>query len=154
MENTISGSMARRLKRPTKSDVVKKFTIMSDMLAYSPISPAGMADQGVSTGGKIFMIKYMRTAAMAPVTRKVMMVVLIIFPARLRLCMVATLPPMDENTMGTTMQNIRLMKTVPSGFKTVAPALMVLPSASVTTGKNQPTTAPRIMEPSMMARNA
>jgi hypothetical protein len=35
--------------------------------------------------------------------------------------MLATAPEMDENTMGTTIQNIRLMKMVPRGLNIVAP---------------------------------
>ena len=50
-ENTIKGSMARRLSRPTKSLAVKKLTIMSARVAYSPSSSAGRSVQAVSTGG-------------------------------------------------------------------------------------------------------
>ena len=64
----------------------------------------------------------MMAAAMAPVTTKVRMVVPMIFPARLRLFMVAMDPEIEANTMGTTMQNIILIKRVPRGLRTVAPA--------------------------------
>ena len=50
-ENTIRGSMARRLSRPTKSSAVKKLTIICAMVAWSPISSAGMSVQGMRTGG-------------------------------------------------------------------------------------------------------
>ena len=49
------------------------------------------------------------------------------------------------------MQNIMLMNTVPRGLRTVAPPLMVLPSAALAMGQNQPVKAPRSMAPSMMA---
>jgi len=75
-----------------------------------------------------------------------------IFPARLRLFMLATALEMEAKTMGTTIQNMRLMNTVPKGLKMVAPASNTVPSASFTTGKNQPTAAPATMAPSMMAR--
>ena len=88
---------------------------------------------------------------MAPVTAKVATVVPMIFPARLRLFILATALEMDANTRGTTMQNIMLMKTVPRGLSVVAPALITLSSASLTTGHTQPKIAPRIMEPIMMA---
>jgi len=140
--------MARRVSRPTKSEAVKKFTIMSLIVAYSPISSAGISLQGVRTGGNTFINTNMITAAMAPVITKVATVVPMILPARLRLSILATAPAMDANTMGTTMQNIILMNTVPRGFRMVAPAL------SSVTGKIQPTIAPRIMEPSIMPRNA
>ena len=95
----------------------------------------------------------MMVAAMAPVMTKVKMVVPMILPARRRLRMVAMDPAMEENTMGTTMQNIMLMNRVPRGLRTVAPALTTS-SPSFTWGKMAPTMEPRIMEPNMMARNA
>ena len=113
MENTIRGSMARRLSRPTKSEEVKKLTIISVMVACSPISSAAISAQGVSTGGNSFISTNMMTAAIAPVMTKVAMVVPMILPARSLLSMLATEPAMDANTRGTTMQNIMLMNTVP-----------------------------------------
>ena len=91
---------------------------------------------------------YMMTPAIAAVTRNVAMVTPMILPARLTLFILAMADAMEQNTIGTTTQNIMLMNTVPRGFSTVAPAL------SSVTGKIQPTMAPRIMEPSIMARNA
>ena len=141
-ENTIRGSMARRLSRPTKSLAVKKLTIMSEMEAYSPSSSVGSSVQGVSTGGKIFIRANMMTAAMAPVITKVSTVVPMILPARLRLRMLATDPAMEAKTRGTTTQNIMLMNTVPRG-------LIVVPNS----GETQPAMQPSTMAPSMMARN-
>ncbi len=96
----------------------------------------------------------MITAAMAPVTTNVPTVTPMILPARFRLCILATALEIEANTMGTTMQNIRLINTVPRGFRTVAPAWTTLPSASFTTGKNQPTRAPTIMDASMIPISA
>ena len=139
-ENTIRGSMARRVSRPTKSLAVKKLTIISVRVAYSPISSEGNSLQAVRTGGNSFTRKNMMTAAMAPVITKVPMVTPMILPARLRLPILATAPEMDANTRGTTMQNIILMNTVPK-------KLILLPKS----GQIQPTIAPRIMEPIIMA---
>ena len=61
--------------------------------------------------------------------------------------MLATALEMEANTMGTTMQNIMLMNTVPRGLRTVAPAL------SSVAGQIRPAAAPRTMAPSIMARN-
>ena len=140
-ENTIRGSMALRVSRPTKSLAVKKLTIMSEMEAYSPISSEGMSFQGTSTGGKIFISANMMTAAMAPVMTKVATVVPMILPARFMLFMLAMEPAMDTNTSGTTTQNIMLMNTVPKGFRTPAAV-----------GASQPTMAPSTIAPSMMPR--
>ena len=84
----------------------------------------------------------MITAAIAPVTTNVAIVVPIILPARLRLFILATAPEMDANTSGTTMQNIMLINTVPAGLMTAAAF-----------GQTQPNSAPRIMAASMMPRN-
>ena len=132
MEKTIRGSMALRLSRAEKSPTVKKFTIRSGMEMGSSTTPSARSLQGTRTGGMIFISTIMMAAAMAPVTMKVRMVVPMIVPARLRLRMVAMEPAMEANTMGTTMQNIMLMNRVPRGFRTVAPDLRTLPSASFT----------------------
>lgn len=116
MEKTISGSMALRLSRPTKSSVVKKFTIMSAREACSPMASVAMSVQGSSTGGTSFMTMNMMTAATAPVTTKVSTVVPMILPARFRLRTLATELEMEANTSGTTTQNIILMNTVPAGL--------------------------------------
>ena len=83
----------------------------------------------------------MMTAANAPVTTNVTIVVVTIFPARLRLDMLAIALAMDEKTIGTTMQNMRLMNTVPSGSRHFAP------------GQIAPSTHPRTIAESMMQRN-
>ena len=145
--------MALRLSRPEKSLTVKKFTIRSGMEMGLSTSPAARSLQGSRTGGISFISTIMMTAAMAPVMTKVKMVVPMILPARLRLFIVAMDPEIEENTMGTTMQNIMFRNSVPRGLRTVAPAWMTS-SPSLTCGKNQPTREPMIMEPSMMARNA
>ena len=89
------------------------------------------------------MSTYMMAAAMAPVTTKVPMVTPMILPARLRLPILATAPAMDAKTMGTTMQNIMLMNTVPKGSSTLAPEL------SSVAGNRAPTTQPATMATSM-----
>ena len=142
MENTIRGSMALRLSRPTKSSVVKKLTIISDREACSPMASVAMSVQGVSTGGKTFISTNMMTAAMAPVTTKVATVVPMILPARRRLRTLATEFAMEANTSGTTTQNIMLINTVPKG-------LMAWPKL----GKDQPAIQPSTMAASMMIRN-
>ena len=154
-ENTIRGSMARRVSRPLKSLAVKKFTIMSGSVAYSPISWEARLVQAAGTGGKTTISTYMMTAAMAPVTTKVPTVTPMIFPARFRLSMLATALEMEAKTMGTTTQNIMLMNTVPRGLSTVAPVpetMPPLPSGSA--GQTQPRMAPKIMAPSIMAKKA
>ena len=135
------GSMARRLRRPTKSSAVKKFTIISVRVAYSPISSLARSLQGTSTGGKSFIRTNIMTAAMAPVMTKVATVVPMILPARWRLSIPAMDPAMEAKTSGTTMQNIMLMKTLPR-------KALLWPQA----GLNQPSRAPATMQASRMAR--
>ena len=86
--------------------------------------------------------------AMAAVTRKVATVVPRTLPALRISPMLAMAEAMEQNTIGTTTQNIRLMNTVPSGSSTVAPALTTSPS-TVTTGQSQPTMQPATMPTSM-----
>ena len=142
-EKTMRGSMALRLRRLTKSSAVKKLTIICERVAYSPSSSAGIFCQGTRTGGTRRMSTYMMAAAMAPVTTKVPKVTPMILPARLRLPILATAPAMDAKTMGTTMQNIMLMNTVPKGSSTLAPEL------SSVAGNRAPTTQPATMATSM-----
>jgi hypothetical protein len=66
--------------------------------------------------------------------------------------MLAIAEAMEQNTIGTTTQNIRLMNTVPSGSRTVAPELTVSPSTS-TTGHSQPTIQPATIPTSIVIRN-
>ena len=143
IENTIRGSMALRLSRPTKSSVVKKLTIISEMVAYSPISSVAMFCQGSKTGGKSLTAANMMIAAIMPVTTKMPMLAPMILPARPRLDILAIDPAMDANTSGTTTQNIILINTVPNG-------LMACPNE----GNNMPTIAPRTIPPIIRARKA
>ena len=141
-ENTISGSMALRLRSPAKSPTVKKFTSRSDREAYSPISPAGISCHGVSTGGTAFISANMITAAMAPVITNTVTVTPMIRPARRIFPMLATDPAMEANTNGTTTQNIMLMNTVPRGLM-----------AAAAPGASQPRTQPSSMLSSIMPKN-
>ena len=148
--------MALRLKREAKSPTVKKLTISSAIDACSPISAVSSPFHAVSTGGKSFIKTIMMTAANAAVTRKVAMVTPMILPARLALCMFAIDDEIEQNTMGTAMQNIRFRNTVPSGSSTVAPlsTIIVSPSTtSMTAGQIAPTTQPATMPVSIRIRN-
>ena len=53
---------------------------------------------------------------MPAVIQKVAIVVPMIFPARFAFCIFAMAEEMEQNTIGTTTQNIRLVKMVPRGF--------------------------------------
>ena len=90
--------------------------------------------------------------AMAAVTRKVATVVPRTLPALRISPMLAMAEAMEQKTIGTTTQNIRLMNTVPSGSSTVAPALTTSPS-TVTTGHSQPTMQPATIPTSMESMN-
>ena len=84
---------------------------------------------------------YMSTAAMAAVTMKVATVTPSTLPARLTLPMFAMAEAMEQNTIGTTTQNIMFMNTVPSGSRQVAP------------GQTAPTMQPAIMPVSIESMN-
>jgi hypothetical protein len=84
---------------------------------------------------------YMRMAAIAAVMRKVMIVVTMTRPARRALFMLAMAEAMEQNTSGTTTQNMRLMNTVPMGSRAVAP------------GQTAPTTQPAAMPTSIQMMN-
>ena len=73
---------------------------------------------------------YMIRAAMAAVVQKVATVMPMILPAFFMDSMLAMAEAMEQKTMGTTMQNIRLMNTVPRGSRTVAPGFTTSPAAS------------------------
>ena len=75
---------------------------------------------------------------MAAVTRKVATVTPMILPARLTLFMLAMAEAMEQNTIGTTTQNIRLMNSVPRNS--------IFPPKP---GASQPTRQPATMPPSM-----
>ena len=146
--------MALRLNSSVKSGFVKKLTIMSATPSVPPTSPSIIAYSPV-TGGMSRTVTYMMTAAMAAVvTRKVAMVTPMILPARFALCMLAMEEEMEQNTVGTAMQNIRFRKTVPSGSRTVAPLTMIFAvDASLTAGQIAPTTQPATMPVSIRIRN-
>ena len=84
---------------------------------------------------------YMITAAMAAVQAKVTTVVPMTLPAFFALAIFATALEMEKNTIGTTTQNIMLMKMVPSGSSTVAP------------GQSQPVIAPATMPRTIVSMN-
>ena len=92
---------------------------------------------------------YMMTAAIAAVTKNVPIVMPMTLPARLALDMFAIADAIEQKTMGTTTQNMRLTKTVPMGSRTVAPLEMTSPDASLTTGLSAPTTQPPMIPASM-----
>ena len=148
----MSGRMALRLNSSVKSGFVKKLTIMSATPSVPPTSPSIIAYSPV-TGGMSRTVTYMMTAAMAAVVRKVAMVTPMILPARFALCMLAMEEEMEQNTVGTAMQNIRFRKTVPSGSRTVAPLTITSPDASLTAGQIAPTTQPATMPVSIRIRN-
>ena len=117
---TIRGRMALRLHSSTKSGLVKKLIIMSATPRVSPTSPA-VASYWPCTRGKMRQTMYMMMAAMPAVTRKVTTVVPMILPAFFAFSILAMAEAMEQKTMGTTIQNIRLINTVPSGSSAVAP---------------------------------
>ena len=141
-ENTISGSMALRLKSPAKSPTVKKFTSRSGSEAYSPISPAGISCHGASTGGTTFISANIIIAAMVPVATNTVTVMPNIRPARRIFPMLATDTATEANTSGTTTQNIMLMNTVPRGL-----------TATAAPGAIQPRTHPSNMLSSITPKN-
>ena len=77
-----------------------------------------------------------------PVTTKVSTVMPIMRPARRTLRIPAMAPAMEENTSGTTTQNMRLIKICPSGRRAPAAA-----------GHSQPVTPPVSMAASMAPRS-
>lgn len=77
-----------------------------------------------------------------PVTTKVSTVTPMMRPARRTLRIPAMAPAMEENTSGTTTQNMRLMKICPSGRRVPAAA-----------GHSQPVTPPVSMAASMAPRS-
>ena len=91
--------------------------------------------------GTISTMTYIITAAMAAVTTKVSRVVLMTLPARRTECMLAMAEETEQNTMGTTTQNIMLVNRAPRGSSAVAP------------GQAKPTMQPRTMPRIMVQRN-
>ena len=152
---TISGRIALRLNSSVKSGLVKKLTIISATPSVPPTSPSIIAYSPV-TGGISSTVTYMITAAIAAVARNVAMVTPMILPARFALCIFAIDEEIEQNTVGTAMQNIRFRNTVPSGSSTVAPltTTTVSPSTtSLTAGQIAPTIQPATMPVSIRIRN-
>ena len=82
---------------------------------------------------------YMMMAAIPAVTQKVATVVPMILPAFLTESMLAMAEQMEQKTIGTTTQNIRFVKMVPSQAR--------FPACS---GKNQPNRQPAAIPASML----
>ena len=78
---------------------------------------------------------YISTPAMAAVIKNVAMVTPMILPARLTLFMLAIAELMEQNTIGTTTQNIMLMNTVPRNS-------IFLPKDGAKAPTRQPATMP------------
>ena len=137
---TISGRIALRLNSSVKSGLVKKLMIRVGTL-ISVASAVSTASKPCGTMGTRRTMIYMMTAAMPAVQRKVSTVVPMTLPAFLALVMLATALEIEKNTIGTTTQNIMLMKMVPSGSRQVAP------------GHTAPTIAPATMPRTIVSRN-
>ena len=75
---------------------------------------------------------------MAAVTRNVAMVTPMILPARFTLFILAMAEAMEQNTIGTTTQNIILMNSVPRN--------LILPPKVGANAPRQPATMPEIMK--------
>ena len=84
---------------------------------------------------------YISSAAIAAVTANTATVTPSTLPARFALPMFAMAEEMEQNTIGTTTQNIMFMNTVPSGSRAVAP------------GHTAPTMQPATMPTSMEIMN-
>ena len=78
----------------------------------SPTSPS-LTVYWPLTSGKMRQTMYISTPEMAAVTRNVAIVVPMILPARFMFFMLAIAELMEQNTIGTTTQNIILTKRVP-----------------------------------------
>ena len=84
----------------------------------------------------------MITAAMPAVTKKVARVTPMTLPAFLAPGILAMAEAIEQNTMGTTAQNMRLVKMVPSGS-----------SAGAAWGNTRPVMQPATMPTSIQMRN-
>ena len=89
---------------------------------------------------------------MAAVTMNVAIVTPMILPARFALCILAMADEIEQNTVGTAMQNIRFRNTVPSGSRTVAPGTRISPAASLVAGQMAPTMQPATIPVSIRIR--
>ena len=84
---------------------------------------------------------YIIRAAIPAVTQNVPTVTPMILPARLALLIFAMADDIEQNTIGTTTQNIKFVKIVPNGSRTVAP------------GHKRPTMQPAIIPVNMQIIN-
>ena len=118
--NIISGSIARREMSCGKSSTVNALTIWSAVL-NAWISPVALSWIDVpAAGGNNVTVMSIKMAAIAPVTKNTMMSAFITRPSRSMEDICATALHIVEKTNGTTIMNIALMKTSPSGLKTSA----------------------------------
>ena len=113
----MSGRIALRLKSSKKSGFVKKFT--SKSANPRPATSTLSSTTFPLEMGKMRITMYIKTAAMAAVTRNVPTVTPMSLPARFAPAAFAIAEDIEKNTSGTTMQNMRLMNTVPSGSSLV-----------------------------------
>ena len=107
-----------------------------------PQSAANLAPLGTIFTNLMFCLVvpmvYIITAATAAVQKKVTTVTPMTLPARSALGILAMALQMEQNTMGTTRQNIRLVKMVPRGARLAADW-----------GHSRPTTQPPTMPASI-----
>ena len=114
-EKTISGSMALRLNsRPTKSSVVKKFTIMSARRRARRWPRWPCRSRAPAPGNQLHDNEHDDGGNGAGDHKST--VVPMILPARSGTRTLATELEMEANTSGTTTQNIILMNTVLTGL--------------------------------------
>ena len=131
------GKIALRLSSSKKSGFVKKFT--SNSAKPRPATSTLSSTTLPLEMGKMRMTMYINTAAMAAVTRNVPTVTPMSLPARFAPDAFAIAEDIEKNTSGTTMQNIRLINTVPSGSSFV-------PISGANTPMRQPQTMPSSMK--------
>ena len=137
---TIRGRIALRLNSSIKSGLVKKLMIRVGT-SISVASAVSTASKPCGTMGIRRTMMYMIIAATAAVQKKVTIVTPMTLPAFFALTMLATALEIEKNTIGTTTQNIMLMKMVPSGSRQVAP------------GHTAPVIAPATMPSTIVSRN-
>ena len=116
----ISGSIARRESRFTKSSVVKALTIWSGVLKACISPAASIWILAPCAGGKSVTVMSIRIAATAPVTRNTTTSERMTFPRRSIEDIEATALQIVVKTSGTTTINIALIKRSPSGLSTRA----------------------------------
>ena len=123
--------------RSTGEKKPEKAKPAAPVVSAPPVAdPAPAASEGVSAE-----VIAAITAAIAAVTRKDAIVTLMILPARRALTMFAIAEEIEQNTIGTTTQNIMLINSVPSGSRLFAP------------GHTAPTTQPAMIASSILRMN-